>query len=82
MKHGMPVALVPVMFLFLIIAVVVSIGPNIFGSLENDYDYANDSYQTDYDGMTELVHVDTMVLVVAGITALGGLMIIVLLKFT
>jgi hypothetical protein len=81
-KHGMRIALMPAVFMLLIVAVVISVGPNIFGNLENEYDYTNDSYQSDYDGMTDLIHVDTAILMAVAFMLVLGLIIIVLLKFT
>jgi hypothetical protein len=65
------------LILFFLIAIVITIMPNIFGSVELTTNMTNDSFEPEYEAATELVHIDMTILVITGfIILVGGLLLV------
>jgi len=70
-------AFVPLVFLIMIIAVVLTFSVNIFGSAETTANMTGDTYEEEYTALTDLEHVGMAELEVIGFLAvLGGVLVI------
>lgn len=77
----MRLALVPLLFLFLVIAIVITAMPNIFGSVELTTNMTGDTYEPEYDAATGLIQVDMQIMVVMGALILLAGVILILYLF-
>lgn len=72
----MRIALVPLAFLLLIVAVVLTAAPNIFGSAENVTNMSGDPYEEEYNALVGLEQVGlTELSVIGGFIVLAGVLL-------
>ena len=71
-------ALVPLVFLVLVIAIVLTIMPNIFGSVEATANMTGDVFEPEYTAATGIVQINMTILVVIGFFCLLGGVILLL----
>lgn len=67
---------VPILFIFLFVAVFLTIFPNIFGGFETQHNMTVTNYTEEYDALTELTQTDMAVLVVIGLLLVVALLFI------
>lgn len=74
----MKLAFIPLVFLLLVVALVITFGVNIFGSAEVTANMtANSTYIEEYEAITDLEHVGlSLVEVVGFLVVIGGVIIL------
>lgn len=68
--------LLPIMIIFIVVAMFVTIMPNIFGSFETEHNMTESEHEDEYTALTELTQIDMTVLMGIGTMLVLGLVFI------
>ena len=68
--------LVPLMIIFVAVAIFVTIMPNIFGSFEEEHNMTASDYETEYNSLTAIVQANMAVIMGIGTLLVLGLVFI------
>ena len=72
----------PLMFLFVFVAVFLTFFPNIFGGFETQHNMTASNYTTEYDALTELTQTDMIIIGGVGTLLVIGMLFILWNIFT
>ena len=73
--------LLPILIIFVAVAMFITIIPNIFGGFETEHDMEGSDYEPEYNAMTTIVQANMSVLMAIGTMLVLGFLFIVVKLF-